>query len=79
MPEIKVSDGLPGVTVIEFRTGEITVSTAVLLVTPPKVAVMFVGSAAIVVARPLAAIVALVVSEEVQLTIAVRFCVLLSE
>ena len=51
----------------------------VLPVTPPKVAEMLLGPAAIVVARPLLLIVARAVTDEAHVAVEVTFCVLESE
>ena len=74
-------DGLAGVTAIETRAGAVTVSWVVLLM-------LVLGSVAVIVTGPPAAtpdatpvfrpMVAIVMSEDVQFTEVVRFCVLLS-
>jgi hypothetical protein len=66
--------GLPGVTAMEARTAGLTVSV-VLPVMLPAVAEIVVEPAASVVARPLAAMVAVAVLEDAQVAVAVRFCV----
>jgi hypothetical protein len=67
-----------GLTVIEVRAAEVTVSEAVPA-TAPEVAVIVTGPpAATPVAKPAAVIVAEPVAEEVQVTLPVMFCVLLS-
>ncbi len=70
--------GLAGVTAIETSAAGRTVSV-VLPVTPLDVAEMVVVPAARVVARPPAAIVAVTVSVDAQVAVAVRSCVELSE
>jgi hypothetical protein len=69
-----------GLSVMDLSTGAeaaVTVSTAGLLVTFPNVAVMLVLPAATPLARPIE-IVASAGTEEIQVTLEVRFCVLLS-
>ncbi len=70
--------GFAGVTAIETSTAGRTVSV-VLPVTPPNVAETVVVPAACVVARPPAAIVAVNMSVDAQVAVAVRSCVELSE
>ncbi len=67
---------LLGVTVIEVRAAAVTVSTAVLLVMPPDVAVILELPTLRPVATPLALIEATEVLLEVQAAELVRFCVL---
>ena len=66
-------EGLAGVTVIDFRTGGVTVSTAVLLITAPEVALMFAVPCARVEATPLVLIVATLGFEDAQVAVVVRF------
>jgi len=68
--------GVAGVTAIETSAGTVSV---VLPVTPPEFAEIVVVPAATVVARPPAAMVAAAVLDDVQVTVAVRFCVEPSE
>ena len=69
------TDGLTGLTAMPVKTAEVTVSTAELL-TEPDDAVIVVWPGAIAVARPLVLIVATDGVEELQLTDAVKSCVL---
>ena len=69
------TDGLTGLTAMLVKTAEVTVSTAELL-TEPDDAVIVVWPGANAVARPLVLIVATDGVEELQLTDAVKFCVL---
>jgi hypothetical protein len=71
-------EALVGVTAIDTRVGAVTVSTAVLLVTLPEVAVMFELPTADPVATPLALIEAAVVLLECHVTELVISAVLLS-
>ena len=70
--------GLLGVTVIEVRAAAVTVSTAVLLVMPPEVAVILEVPTLRPVATPLALIEATEVLLEFQVTELVISAVLLS-
>jgi hypothetical protein len=72
-----VTVGLPGVTAIDFSVAAVTVST-VDPETDPDVALMELVPTPTAVASPPAAIVAVAVVPEAQVTEAVRFCVLLS-
>jgi hypothetical protein len=67
-----------GVIAIDCSVAAVPVSVAVFEVTPFIVAVMFVEPTPVTVARPVAAIVAAAVFDEVQVTCVVRFCVELS-
>jgi hypothetical protein len=69
--------GLPGVTAMEASTAGVTVSV-VFPDTVPEVAEIVVVPTATVVARPPAAMVAVAVLDDVQVTEVVRFCVELS-
>ena len=69
---------LPGVTAMETRVGAVTVSTAVLLVMLPEVAVILELPVLRAVATPLALMDATAPLLEFQVTELVRFCVLLS-
>ena len=71
-------DGLPGVTAIDTKAAEVTVSSWAMLVTPLEVAVMFDVPGATLVARPLALIVAALIVAEFHVTVEVMFSVLLS-
>ncbi len=71
-------EGDAGVTAIETRAAAVTV----MVVDPvmlPELALMVVVPTATALARPLAEMVATVVAEELQVTVAVKFCVLPSE
>ena len=72
------TDGFAGVTAIETSVAAVTVRV-VEPTTLPEVAEIVVEPIFSVVARPVAFIVAAAVLEEAQVTLAVRFCVLLSE
>ena len=72
-------DAVGGVTAMETRVGLVTVSEAVPLIAP-EVAVIVIGPpTAKPVAKPVLMIVAVLVAEEFQTTLPVRFCVELSE
>ena len=71
-------EGLLGVTAMETRVGAVTVSTAVLLVVLPEIAVMFEVPTPRPVATPLALMEATAPLLEFQVTELVRSCVLLS-
>ena len=71
-------DGLAGVTVIDCSFGAVTVNTSAGEVTPLRLAVMLLVPRAIPVASPPEVMVATVVVADVQVTEAVRFCMLLS-
>ena len=68
-------DAVAGVTAIETKTAGVTVSVTPGEVTPPRLAVIVVGPAAIPVATPEELIVAVAVLEDVQVTPLVKFCV----
>ena len=70
--------GFAGVTAIDCSVAAVTVNTSTGDVTPLKLAVMLLVPAATADARPPAAIVATVGVADVQVTCAVRFCVLAS-
>ena len=72
-------DGAAGATEIEVSAAAVTVSVAVLLVTPPKLAVMLDVPTATAVARPELLMVAVLRAEEFQAAEPERFCVLASE
>ena len=72
------TDGFAGVTAIETSVAAVTVRV-VEPGTLPNVALIVVVPAFTVVAKPVVLIVAAAVLEEAQVTLAVRFCVLLSE
>ncbi len=69
-------EGLVGATAMETRAAGLTVSTAVLLVMPPEVAVMLEVPTLRPVATPLTLIEATEVLLELQVAELVRFCVL---
>ena len=71
-------EGLVGATAMETRAAGLTVSTAVLLVMAPEVAVMLEVPTLRPVATPLALIEATPPFVEFQVAELVRFCVLLS-
>ena len=71
-------EGAAGVTAIETRAAVVTVMV-VDPVTVPEVALMLVVPTPVALARPPAEIVATAGAEELQVTDAVRFCVLPSE
>ena len=71
-------EGVLGVTAMETRVGAVTVSTAVLLVMPPEVAVILELPTPRPVATPLALIEATAPSLEFHVAEPVRSCVLLS-
>ncbi len=71
-------EGEAGVTAIETRATAVTVMV-VDPVTLPEVALIVVVPTPVALASPLAEIVATVAAEELQVTVAVRFCVLPSE
>jgi hypothetical protein len=71
-------EGAAGVTAIDCSVAAVPVSVAVFEVTPFIVAVTLVEPMPVTVARPVAAIVAAAVFDEVQVTCVVRFCVVLS-
>ncbi len=71
-------EGLLGVTAMETKVGAVTVSTAVLLVMPPEVAVILELPTLKPVATPLALMEATAPLLEFQVTELVRSCVLLS-
>ena len=66
------TDGFAGVTAIETKTGAVTVST-VKPFTEPDVAVMVLVPEVSVLAKPALLIVAMVVAEEVQVAVEVKF------
>jgi hypothetical protein len=70
-------DGFAGVTAIEFSVGAVTVNT-VLPLTAPKVALIVLVPAPTPVANPPALMVAVPVVPDAQVTVPVRFWVLLS-
>ena len=72
------TDGLAGVTAMDCRAAAVTVMT-VEPETPLRVALMVLVPLFTAVARPDAVIVAVVVVADAQVTVPVRFCVLLSE
>ena len=76
--ELKILAGERGVTAMETRVGAVTVSTAVLLVMPPEVAVILELPTPRPVATPLALIEATAPSLEFHVAEPVRSCVLLS-
>jgi hypothetical protein len=69
------NEGFTGVTAIETSVACETVSTAGVVI-EPEVAVMFAVPTPVPVAKPLLAIVATMLEDELQLTELVRFCVL---
>jgi hypothetical protein len=71
----KANDGLAGVTAIETKSGDPTVSIAVPVI-KPEVAVIVAVPTLAPVAKPPAAIVAIGVADELQVTVLVRFWVL---
>ena len=71
-------EGAAGVTAIETRAAAVTVRV-VDPVTLPEVALIVVVPTPPALASPLAEMVATVPAEELQVTVAVRFCVLPSE
>jgi hypothetical protein len=71
--------GFDGVTVTVFITGAVTVSTAVLLVIAPRLAVIFVLPCIKVLATPLELMVATPVCDDNHVTCVVMFAVELSE
>ena len=71
-------EGEAGVTAIETRVAAVTVMV-VDPVTLPELALMVVVPTPMALARPPGEIVATVPTEELQLTVVVRFCVLPSE
>jgi hypothetical protein len=68
------TDGAAGVTEIDVNTGAVT-ATLAEPVTEPEVAVIVVVPGATLVANPPLLTVAIVVADEVQVTVLVRFCV----
>jgi hypothetical protein len=73
-----VIEGFAGVTAIDTSVAAVNVSVAELLFTPPELAEIADGPVPTPVARPAGLIVAAAVTEEFQLTVLVRSCVLLS-
>ena len=69
-------DEFAGVTAIDINVAAVTVSVAMLLVTPPDAAVMFVVPVAKAVAKPVVLIVASAGVAEFHVTVLFRFAVL---
>ena len=69
------TEALAGVTEIEVKTAAVTVKVAEPVI-EPDLAVMVVLPGATAVASPVVLTVAIVVADEVHLTVLVRFCVL---
>jgi len=67
------TDAVPGVTAIEANTGAVTVSVVEPVIVP-DVAVIVAAPEARLVASPLLLTVAIVVADEVQVAVLVRFC-----
>ena len=72
-------EGSTGVKLIDLSSNAVTVKTATLLVTPLKFAVILVEPAARLVAKPVALMVATVILELVQVTLALKLAVEVSE
>jgi len=67
------TDAVPGLTTIEANTGDVTANVAEPVIVP-EVAVIIVLPGLTLVASPLLLTVAIVVADEVQVAVLVRFC-----